>query len=83
MDMTDTMVTKIFMGLLPIAESSFSECRIAIFIEYKVVLHCKLAIEAIDFIGCCTVNRGYCSNQNGRNFRPFLAGDLNASVLVG
>ena len=55
MHMTDTMATKLFMGLLPIIEHSFSEGRIAVFTEHnKVVLHCKLVIEAIEFSGCCT-----------------------------
>ena len=48
-DMTDTMATKLLMSLLPIIESSASEGGIAIFAEYiKVMLHCKLAVEAID-----------------------------------
>ena len=41
--MTDTRAAK------PIIEPSASEGGIAIFTEYnKVVLHCKLAVEAID-----------------------------------
>ena len=47
--MTDTMATKLLMSLLPIIESSASEGGIAIFAEYnKVMLHCKLAVEAKD-----------------------------------
>ena len=82
MDMTDTIVAKLFMDLLPIIEPSVSEGRIAVFTEHEIVFHCKLAIEAIDFSGC-TVYHGYCSNQNGRKFHPFLVRHLNAPALVG
>lgn len=43
------MATKFLMSLLPIIESSAGEGGIAIFTEYKkVMLHRKLAVEAID-----------------------------------
>ena len=49
MDVTDTMATKFLISLLPIIELSASEGGIAIFTEYnKVMLHRKLAVEAID-----------------------------------
>ena len=48
-DMTDTMAAKLLMGLLSIIEPSAREGGIATFTEYnKVMLHCKLAVEAID-----------------------------------